>query len=333
MPTPPHPENPRTDTAVRSRPRPAINSRARSGGEPVKNSGRRTGRAFSLSVAIHLAVAAIVLQLLTFGHGLYSFIDPFGRETPVEERLTYVEPVAPEVPPTVTSAVAPVAPVPPRPSVGPVVAPGTPQITRPSNPVDTGGGAGVSAGSGSGNAGVGAVDPNLRGAKPGYNDGRVWMPGAPRGAAASRDGADNLDSVISSVLTLAADSLDSIARANGAYGRRPGDWTKTDKDGRKWGWDNAGIRLGKVVIPNALLTLLPANIQSQMSGNAISIDRERRLAMSREDIQRNMTMGPGDADFNKLKDELRQRREKERRDRLRAPEAPTVPPPKGGSDK
>ncbi len=333
MSTPLNPENPNRSSESRSRKRPAISSRARSGGEPARSPGQRNGRALSLSIAIHLAVAAIVLQLLTFGHGLYSFIDPFGSKTPVEEGLTYVEPVQPVVPPTAASTVVAATPIIPRPSTGPVVGPGTPQLNPSANPVDTGGGAGTASGAGSGNAGVGAVDPNLRGAKPGYSDGRVWMPGAPRGAPASRDGADNLDSIISSVLTLAADSLDSIARANGAYGRRPGDWTKTDKDGRKWGWDNAGIRLGKVVIPNALLTLLPVNIQSQMSGNPTSIDRDRRLAMSREDIQRNMTMGPGDADFNKLKDELRQRREKERRDRLRAPEAPTVPPPKGGSDK
>jgi hypothetical protein len=201
-------------------------------------------------------------------------------------------------------------------ATGPVVGPlsSAPIAT---SPADTGSGVRSDNTGGA----VGAVDPNLRGAKPGYTDGRVWSGTGDIGAAPARSGAEKLDSVIASVLTLAADSLDSIARANGAYGRKPGDWTKTDKNGDKWGWDNAGIRLGKVTIPNALLSLLPLNAQVGMSGNATAINREQRLMQARADIQRYSTMGPGDADFNKLKNELRQRRERERRDRLRAPVA------------
>ncbi len=302
-------------TTVR-RPRPALRSRAKSGGKGEQ--APRSSRAFALSVALHVVVGVVVLQLLTFGHGLYSFLDPFRTREPVEERLTYVEPKADApapVPPPAAPAVprtAAAAPV----STGPVV--GAPPVGgQPLGSVtpDTASGPPV----GSASTGVGAVDPRLVGAKPGYPDGRIWaQPGAiERGRG--RDGAERLDSVIASVLTQAADSLDSIARATGRYAKAPGDWTRTDKDGKKWGWDNKGIRLGKVVIPNALLSLLPLNTQAAMSGNASSIDRERRLATSREDIMRNMTMGPGDAEFDKLNKELRQRRERERRDRLRAP--------------
>jgi hypothetical protein len=291
----------------------------------------RPARAFWVSIALHVVVGVVVLQLLTFGHGLYNFLDPFGRNDPIEERLTYVEPkpVAPDVPPPVATA----KPVQSRavvavPSTGPVVGASIPAPVAAS-PVDTGGGS-RDAGTG---GGVGAVDPNLRGAKPTYTDGRVWTGAGPASPGQARTGADRLDSVMASVLTQAADSLDSIARASGAYGRKPGDWTKTDKDGNKWGWDNAGIRLGKVVIPNALLSLLPLNAQVGLSGNPTESDRYRRLAASRADIQRYSTMGPGDDGFNRLKNELRARRERERRERLKAPTLVVTNPPKAGGDK
>jgi len=266
---------------------------------------------------VHAVVGVAILQLLTFGHGLYEFLDPFRTREPVIERLTYVEPKAatPAEPVTPSTRQAPRAAT-TAVTTGPVLG-APPAGERPlgSPTLDTASGAPA----GSVTTGIGAVDSRLAGAKPGYPDGRVWAaPGAiERGRG--RDGAERLDSVIATVLTQAADSLDSIARANGAYGRAPGDWTKRDKNGDKWGWDNKGIRLGKVVIPNALLTLLPLNAQQAMSGNPSSIARDRSLALAREDIQRNMTMGPGDAEFDKLNRELRQRRERERRDRLRAP--------------
>ncbi|MES2521082.1 MAG: hypothetical protein V4617_00185 [Gemmatimonadota bacterium] len=311
--------------------RPALRDRARAGGNG--NRERRTGRAFTVSVALHLLVGVVVIQLLTFGHGLYRFIDPFAGTTEVQEGLTYVEPKAPSkvVPPVTASQQEPrKAPVSTGLVVGPVIA-----APMAATPADTGGGGGAPATTPApaAGSGIGAVDPNLRGTRPGYTDGRVWAgPGpGPAGPGPARSGAERLDSVMAAVLTQAADSLDSIARATGAYGRPLGDWTKRDKSGNKWGWDNAGIRLGKVTIPNALLSLLPMNVQSQMSGNPTTLDRERRLSMARSDIQRYSTMGPGDAEFNKLNKELRDRRERERRGRLRAPSAATVTaPPKDG---
>ena len=312
---PPNPNSadPSTASSARRR-RPAIGERARAGGVPERQP--RSTKALAVSVLLHVVAAVVVIQFLTFGHGLYRLIDPFGTKDPVEERLTYVEP-RPDAPqPAPVATTQPTTPAITRPNLitGPVVGPVT-SAPLATSPADTGRGAGA----GDPGTGVGAVDANLRGAKPGYTDGRVWSAAGPVGAAPARSGAQKLDSVIASVLTLAADSLDSIARANGAYGRTPGDWTKTDKNGDKWGWDNAGIRLGKVTIPNALLSLLPLNTQVGMSGNPTAINREQRLQQARADIQRYSTMGPGDADFNKLKNELRQRRERERRDRLRAP--------------
>jgi hypothetical protein len=94
--------------------------------------------------------------------------------------------------------------------------------------------------------------------------------------------------------------------------------------------------LGKVVIPNALLALLPLNASTaaNMSGNFTAMEREKRLGLAREDIMRMSERGQGEAEFRKLATELRDRRERERRDRLKAPSAsiapaaPTAPPNK-----
>ena len=158
------------------------------------------------------------------------------------------------------------------------------------------------------------------------------VPGPSHGGGGDR--ADNLDSIMGFMLTQAADSLDSLNRAQGRTGRPPGDWTKTDKNGQKWGWDQQGIRLGKVMIPNALLALLPLNAATagRMSGNMSQMDADRRLAASRADIMRMSERGLGEADFRKIANELRDRRESERRNRLKAPSATVAAPLKSGGE-
>jgi len=334
-------DRPEGDRSNRGR-RPAISARARvGGGVPAK----RSPQALAASVLLHVAVAFVVLQLLTFGHGLSSFLN-FGKDDDqLEERLTYVatEPTPPAVKPVVQPS--PTTPVPRVPRVtsptatveSPVEAPveaaaAAPRVSR----ADTGSG-GARGGTGNG---IGAIDPNLRGVKPDYGDPRVWQGPVGNGVAPGRDGIERLDSIIGYSIMAARDSLDSLARAQGKYGRAPGDWTTTGKDGKKWGWDQQGIRLGKVTIPNALLGLLPLNAATaaNMSGNYTSMQRERRLSAAREDILRMSERSLGDAEFRKIANELRDRRERERRDRLKAPSAsvapaapvPTKEPPKGG---
>ncbi len=303
-----------------------IRDRARVGGIVRE---QRSPKAVAASVLLHIAVAFVMLQILTFGHGLSSFLTFGTNEAQLEERLTYVattpkppvpEPVVttrPRTPQTTVTPTAPVAAPTDVPSGGaPPAAPAR---------VDTGSGVGAS---GTGN-GVGAIDPDLRGVKPSLTDPRVWPGRAGDGPErrVGRNGTDRLDSVMGYAITSARDSLDSLARAQGKYDRAPGDWTKTGKDGDKWGWDQKGIRLGKVTIPNALLALLPMNAASAslMSGNYTSSQREARLALSTADIQRMSQQRMGDADFKKLANELRDRRERERRDRLRAPSASVAP--------
>ncbi len=309
-----------TDRRVRRR---AISERARLGGSEKP---KKSPRAMAVSVLLHLGVATIMLQLLTFGHGLSSFLDFAKTKNQKEERITFVATDPPK--PKITVAVKPVTkPQPSAPDFAPLltapssVPQGTPTTTAART--DTGSGARPT---GAGN-GVGAVDPDLRGVKPDYNDPRIWQAPTGNTVAPSRTGSERLDSVMGYAIGMARDSLDSLARAQGKYDRKPGDWTKTDKNGNKWGWDGTGIRLGKMVIPNALLALLPMNAQKGMSGNSIEFDRERRLALARTDIQRMSEQTLGDREFKQLASELRDRRERERRDRLKAPSATIAPAP------
>ena len=294
---------------------------------------QRGSRAVLIAVGLHLVVGIVLVQVLTFGHGIPAWLRFGSNEQPLEERLTYVapreqpKPVAQVKPtPTTTTTTRPLvmAPV----VSGPVV------VTPPSAPRDTGSGAAVGQGDGSG---IGAGDPNLRGIRPGYFDGRVWRDPVVVGNAGGGGGdrADNLDSIMGFVITQARDSLDSLNRAQGRTGRAPGDWTKTGKNGEKWGWDSQGIRLGKVMIPNALLALLPLNAATagRMSGNMTQMDAERRLSASRADIMRMSERGMGDAEFRRIANDLRDRRETERRNRLKAPSATVAAPLKSGGDR
>ena len=290
---------------------------------------RRSTRAMAVAVALHVAVGAVLIQALTFGHGIPAWLDFGDQAAAVEERLTYVAPEAPapvvprsraEVPPAMTAAPA-------APAAGPLSAQPLPPAPV-ATPRDTGSGVP------SGNNGVGAIDPNVRGVRPNYNDERVWRGPVGSGGGgtgvASGDRADKLDSIMAGVLTAAADSLDSLARASGRYGRAPGDWTKTDKSGNKWGWDQQGIRLAKVMIPNALLGLLPLNAATaaSMSANPTAMAREARLAAGRADIQRMSERGMGEAEFKRIVKEMDKRRDAERRERLRAPSASVAAPVK-----
>ncbi|MCC6243787.1 MAG: hypothetical protein IT353_13165, partial [Gemmatimonadaceae bacterium] len=315
---PDRPEADQEPSARQERPRkPGVRQRARVGGIVPQE---RSPKAMAVSFLLHFVVAFIVLQLLTFGHGLSGFLKLVKPDEPLEERLTYVEtrPTPPKVA-EVKPVTPPVRPTTPTETfVSPTTEPSAPAAPAAPPRADTGSG-GSAAGTGNG---VGAIDPNVRGVKPSLEDPRVWPGTSGNGVARTqRDGSDRLDSIMGFAITSARDSLDSLARAQGKYGRQPGDWTKTTKDGEKWGWDQKGIRLGKVTIPNALLGLLPMNAATgaMMSGNYTSMERERRLSTSREDIARMSERSLGDADFRKLANELRDRRERERRDRLKAP--------------
>jgi len=293
---------------------------------------KRSPRALAIAVGLHVLVGGVLIQALTFGHGIPDWLDFGDGKNATEERLTYVTPAAPKAPerPTVAQRPRKQVDVPSAPQqMGPPAAgPISATPSAPPAPRDTGSGGAAN--------GIGALDPNVRGVRPGYNDERVWRGPVGGGGGAGGNGialgdrADKLDSIMAGMLTAARDSLDSLNRAygRGQYGRQGGDWTKTDKNGNKWGWDQQGIRLGKVMIPNALLALLPLNAATaaQMSGNPTAAANAARLGAGRADIMRMSERGMGEAEFKRIVKEMDKRRDAERRERLRAPSASLAAP-------
>ena len=301
-----------------ARPRPRGRSLRLSRGELAGQGGGRS-RAGALSIVAHVVVGTVLLQWLTFGHGLRWMTDE--RDAQRQERLTYVEPVTPPQARTASSQ-----------GRAPVPQGGAPRLAAPEAvptalPAPARGDTGASGPPRArADGGIGAAAPEVRGTRPDYADERVWQAPAAGYGVTRRDGADNLDSVMAWAITAARDSLDSLARAQGRTGRPPGDWTRTDKNGKKWGWDQQGIRLGKVTIPNALLGLLPLNAQMGMTGNYTAMERERRVSAAREDIMRMSERSMGEAEFRRVVKEMNARRDVERRDRLRAPSASVAAP-------
>lgn len=299
--------------------------------EGFKERKRLSPSVAALAIGAHIAIGFVLVQVLTFGHGLPGWMR-FEKERTPEERLTYVTPKAPVTPPPALRQVprrVDERPLPPIPNEVPVSVPQPPAQPTPISPRDTGSGGNV------GN-GVGALDPNVKGVRPGYTDERVWRGqtgnGGDGGGGSARRGdrADNLDSIMRGAIMGAADSLDSIAAAQGKYGRRPGDWTKTDKNGRKWGWDDRGIRLGKYTLPNALLALLPMNAATAagMSANPVGMAQAARVNAASADIQRMSARGLGDAEFKRIVKEMDAKHDTQRRERLRAPSASYAAPVK-----
>ncbi len=301
-----------------ARPRTRGRSLRLSRGEPA-GKARARSRAGAISIVAHVVGGALLLQWLTFGHGLRWMTDE--RDAQRQERLTYVEPVTPPQARTASSGARASAPQGGAPRLA------APEAVPTALPAPARGDTGASGPPRArADGGIGSAAPEVRGARPDYADERVWQAPAAGYGVTRRDGADNLDSVMAWAITAARDSLDSLARAQGRTGRPPGDWTRTDKDGNRWGWDQQGIRLGKVTIPNALLGLLPLNARVGASGNYTAMERERRVSAAREDIMRMSERSMGEAEFRRVVKEMNARRDVERRDRLRAPSASVAAP-------
>jgi hypothetical protein len=161
-------------------------------------------------------------------------------------------------------------------------------------------------GTGTGDRGDG-IGP-ATGVTPTQPDSRIAL--SPRGIGRiERSTVEQVDSIVELVVGIVRDSL-AIAEAQ----RRPGDWTKTDKNGRVWGWDPQGnIRLGKFTIPGALLAMLPLN----MSGPMSPIE-QRSLAYIRRDIMENAQRSINEDEFRAAVKRIRERKERERREGMLA---------------
>jgi hypothetical protein len=116
-----------------------------------------------------------------------------------------------------------------------------------------------------------------------------------------------LDSAIGARVMAYRDSVATYAIQPNKFER--GDWT-VGKDGNKYGIDKQFIRLGKFSIPTALLGLLPMNQQ----GNPIAYEREKRLAMMRNEILEQASQAMNEDEFRRAVKAIRERKEKERKE-------------------
>ncbi|MEX2154853.1 MAG: hypothetical protein WD825_16035 [Gemmatimonadaceae bacterium] len=121
--------------------------------------------------------------------------------------------------------------------------------------------------------------------------------------------AEDVDSIVSLAIGIVQDSM-AIAAAQ----RKPGDWTVKGKDGEVWGWDpNGNIRLGKFTIPGALLAMLPLNMQSR-----VGPIEARGMAYIRRDIMENAQRQITEDEFRASVKRIRERKERERREKMLA---------------
>ncbi|MEP6764247.1 MAG: hypothetical protein ABJB66_08065 [Gemmatimonadaceae bacterium] len=300
-------------------------------------SGRREGlddhanpKTLFTAIALHIVVIAVLVRMVTLGHGLHDWFGLRSVSELPQERIEFIDtpkPKPPEPKKVVEQQVVkqrnPTTS--PIPSTGPVV--GVEQKVDPAIPTVANGGDSTAAKK---PRDLG-IDPSLVGIARTNADPRIWTPTGV-GLSVPRSGQQLLDSVVAYAITSAADSLDSIARVFNPS-RQPGDWTKRLKNGDKWGWDKTGLRLGKFTVPNALLALLPAGIQKGMSGNPTAFQNDRRLAFAREDIQRFGAQAIGEAQFKKAVKDQRAKAERDHQNKADAlarekKDQQATPPPK-----
>ena len=261
--------------------------------------GRSRG-SLAVSVGIHLAVVVALLNIV--------FRYPIGRSVEdgplrlAPEQLRYVR-VAPQPSAGGTAGAAPMpaGPVatrrlraPTRVPVG--IAQPAPSATAAAPGVeDRAGGAGR----------PGDVTPGT-GVQPAYADPRLWPQPGPF-TPLPKTMAERTDSAVKAAFGIFVDSM-RVAEAN--KGRAPGDWTFKDKNGRRWGWDPSGIRLGKVTIPQAVLALLPLNVQANPTFNDPVTRRE--VGFQSGDIAFHANRAVSDDEFRRAVKRIRERKDRER---------------------
>ena len=164
--------------------------------------------------------------------------------------------------------------------------------------------------------------------RPGYGDGRLWVPpvdvlqlGRPLPAAAPAAGPEGphtvaqLDSTVTARLRA---FLDTLPRDSFAPNPAPA-WT-TEIAGRTWGIDGKWIYLGGLKLPAALLALLPfpqGNIDQSRAAN--------QLMRYREDIMQAAQRAQTAAEFKKYVNELRKRKDQEREERRKTARDTVIP--------
>ena len=260
---------------------------------------RRPSGSLLLSVAVH-AVIGVVLLNMAFHYDIIS-LPRASAPAPTVERITYVR-VAPiagggAVGGASTGAPAKAA----RPNVGLIAPPSVPtSVAAPQPAAGTPGG--VDGGTGSG----GGIGP-ATGIVPGVADPRLSVD--PRQFyPVPKTQAQRTDSAIQAIIFA---YNDSVAKASG--GRQPGDWT-FEKGGGKWGVDGSKIYLGKFAIPSAVLAALPLRVQ----GNPGERLNDRLVGTHAGEIAEHAASQYHDVEFKDAVKRIRERKDRERRERLAA---------------
>ncbi len=279
---------------------------------PRRGEARSSGPPL-LALVLHIVVVVLVVRAVSMP--VLDFLSRTGAR-PVVEQITYVE-AEPEPEPERPLAAVPPSTRGPQGAVPPAAAalpvmptlPGvadTGRGTPAGPPIEAGAGRQIF-GSGVSGLSTGPVDPRL-----------IAPPGIPDGPVRAR--ARDPNALVNSWVGTYWDSVAKV-EAERRQRRAPGDWT-VGEEGRKYGADQQFIYFGKYKLPTVLLALLPINAQA----NPGMVERNRALQSMRWEIDFHAQRAQNEAEFRKAVDELRLRRERDRR----AQEAQTLPPARPG---
>ena len=265
----------------------------------------RSTRWVITSLALHVVIGAVLWRVLTMPNMLNEIFSRWGQRAPVErigflalpraggpavaakaggDNRPVVEHPTPEPPmPAITAPTAMPSALPAAPKKG--------EAERPS------GGYGEIIGGGGATIGI----------RPSYTDPRLWLPAGPVVSAPMRPltRAESLQTLLADKIRMFNDSAAAVP-----VERAPGDWTFTDKNGRKWGVDQKFIRLGKFSIPTAVLGMLPLNVQA----NPVQLERQRAMNEMTREINDQAARYDRDQSFRAAVKALRERKDKERKE-------------------
>lgn len=272
---------------------------------------RRTLGSLAVSIAIHVAIIFALINIM-WRYPLGQIMGIRQPEDTKTERLHYIK-----LPPQPTEhsgsrgdttrarAAAPAAPAALRapvtvPTGAPPVVPSDTMVSRAAGGTGTG-------------VGVGGAGP-ATGITPQLPDPRIALSTGTM-TRVPRTVAQDVDSIMDLAIGIYNDSMAIVAGQ-----RKPGDWSVKGKDGKVWGWDKDGIRLGKFSIPNALLALLPLN-----TGGGGSPIEYRSLAYIRRDVQENAQRSISEDEFRAAVKRIRERKEREKREKAAIAEGKALP--------
>ena len=264
---------------------------------------RHVDGSVAVSIAIHIAVGAFLLWVVSIPYPLREILERT-RPRVAPEKISFIAvPNRGETTPGRSGGDGlPERPDSPRAPARPLVAPSETPSALPAAPAveerEEVGGTGPLVGRGG----------PVRGIVPSYSDPRVWTDPNALVLALPRSVSEQLDSML---VTGTQRVRDSIALASAQ--RKPGDWTWT-KDGKKYGWDAAGIHLGGITIPRELLALGGALAKVDGASNPQVADRARAIRSMTQDINYNAPRAMNAEEFRTAVKRIRERKERERRE-------------------